>query len=141
VKENMVIIGIVGKPGSGKEEFAAHLSKIWGFQIEKLPFYDYKKLRNFDKGKIINSKGELKEIKDKNEDVNGIQNEKKSENTKFAENFEINLMILEQFFQENQGESEKAMIICKKQLLFYNKNIVIFPITSMEQVKFMRYFL
>lgn len=84
----MVIIGIVGKPTSGKEELASILSKTWGFKIVKLPFFEY------------------------------------------TQETESNTII----------PGNEAFEICKKQLMDWTTNQVIFPIYTMEQVKFMRFF-
>lgn len=98
----MVIIGIVGRPGSGKEEAALYLSKEWGFQLHKLPFLDYCLLLKKEK---INLKEEYLS-------KNKLNNE------------------------ENKMDS---LVICKKQLLDFDVNQVIYPIYSMEQVKYMRF--
>ena len=96
----MVIIGIVGRPGSGKTEFSRFLTKSWDFEANELPFIDYRAL--------------------------------------LKENKEFNQSILDEFVKKNPSFAEKAMEICKNKLLDFQKNQVIFPIYSMEQVKFMR---
>jgi len=96
----MVIIGIVGHPGSGKTEFSHFLSQNWGFEAHALPFLDYISL-----------------LKDTTE---------------------LNESSITQFLKKDQTFFEKSMEICKKQLLDYEKNQVIFPIFSLDQVKFMR---
>ena len=119
----MVIVGIVGKPGSGKEEIASYLKQNWGFEVKKLPFFDYKKwINNLKIGKID-------EI-----------------NKETCEKLEINDILsvfdkidLEKFKEEEKIEQFESFSICKQELLKYDKNIVIFPITSMVQVKYMRF--
>lgn len=40
----MVIVGLVGRPGSGKTEISAFLAKNWGFEAHELPFINYSNL-------------------------------------------------------------------------------------------------
>lgn len=102
----MVIVGIVGLPCCGKEEFASHLKQNWGFTIQKLPFLSYKSA-------LLHK--ETKEI---------LFDSKET------------LSILSQSSCNNE-----AMELCKASLMNWKTNQVIYPIFSLEQVKFMRFLL
>lgn len=117
----MVLIGIVGRMCSGKEEISLYIEKHWNFKKEKLSFIDFEEFFNLMEN---NKKENIKKSDTNNENLEIIQKNNLNSNKEFV-----------QIFESNKKVAYKK---CQEVLLDFKQDQIVYPITSMEQIKFLR---